>query len=214
MIFKNKFNTMKKIILTTTFLFVLTLINAQKNELLNAFAQSYSNEKNQEYAKAAYDLESIYLKYMSNYEINLRLGWLKNSSGDLKQSENYYSKAMELKPLALEAIYGKILPLIGQEKYSKVLQLAEKALSIAPNDSKAEYFIGLANYHKNNYSKSEKYLEKAINKYPFDLDLNLMLGWTKFALGKKNEAKALFLVAQRNSPDNKRVKNAIELINK
>ncbi len=214
MIFKNKINTMKKTIFTTALLFVLTIINAQRNELLNAFEQSYNNEKNQEYAKSAHDLESIYLNYMSNYEINLRLGWLKNSSGDLKQSENYYTKAMELKPLALEAIYGKILPLLGQEKYNSIIKLSEKALTIAPNDSKAEYFIGLANYHKKNYLKSEKYLEKAINKYPFDLDINLMLGWTKFALGKKNEAKSLFLVAQRSSPNNRRVKTAIELINK
>lgn len=214
MTFNYKINTMKKIFLTTTILFVLTTINAQKNELLNAFEQSQINEKNHDYAKAAYDLESIYLKYMSNYEVNLRLGWLKNSSGDLKESENYYTKAIELKPLALEAIYGKILPLLGQEKYNSVIKLSEKALAIAPNDSKAEYFIGLANYHKKNYLKSEKYLEKAINKYPFDLDINLMLGWTKFALGKKNEAKSLFQVAQRNSPNNERVKMAIELINK
>jgi len=214
MTFKYKINTMKKIILTTAFLFVLTIVNAQKNELLNAFEQSQMNEVNHDYAKAARDLESIYLKYMSNYEVNLRLGWLKNSSGDLKESENYYTKAMELKPLALEAIFGKILPLIGQEKYNSVIKLSEKALSIAPNDSKAEYFIGLANYHKKNYLKSEKYLEKAINKYPFDLDINLMLGWTKFAMGKKNEAKSLFQVAQRNSPNNERVKMAIELINK
>jgi len=205
---------MKKAILTSTFLFILTIINAQKNELLSAFEESYKFEKNQEYSNAARDLESIYLKYISNYEINLRLGWLRNSSGDLKLSINYYSKAMELKPLAIEAIYGKILPLIGQGKYNKVIQLAKKALVIAPNDSKAEYYMGLGYYYEKNYLKSEKYLEKAINKYPFDLDINLMLGWTKLALGKKNEAKSLFLVAQRNSPDNRRVKTAMDLINK
>ena len=205
---------MKKLLFTSVLLFIITVINAQNKELLTAFEQSYSNEKNKEYAKAAHDLEVIYLNHISNFEVNLRLGWLKNLSGDLKDSENYYSKAIELKPLALEAIYGKILPLIGQEKYSKVIQLSEKALSIAPNDSKAEYFIGLANYYKKNYLKSEKYLEKAINKYPFDLDINLMLGWTKLALGKKNEAKSLFLIAQRNSPDNNRVKTAMDLINK
>jgi len=205
---------MKKLLLTSILLSIITIINAQNKELLTAFKQSYSNEKNKEYAKAAHDLEVIYLNHISNYEVNLRLGWLKNLSGDLKDSENYYSKAIELKPLALEALYGKILPLIGQEKYSKVIQLSEKALSIAPNDSKAEYFIGLANYYKKSYLKSEKYLEKAINKYPFDLDINLMLGWTKLALGKKNEAKSLFLIAQRNSPDNNRVKTAMDLINK
>ena len=53
-----------------------------------------------------------------------------------------------------------------------------------------------------------------LSKQYFDLHLNLMLGWTKFALGKKNEAKALFQIAERHSPNNIRVKTAIELINK
>ncbi len=214
MIFNFKSNTMTKIIFSGILLLITNLVMSQNNELLKAFDQSYIHEKNLEYDKAANDLESIYLKYISNYEINLRLGWLRYSSGDFKQSENYYSKAIELKPLALEAIYGKILPMIAEGKYNKVSRLANKALEIAPNDSKAEYYIGLSEYYEKNYSKAEKYLEKAINKYPFDLDILLMMGWTKFALGKKNEAKSLFLVAQRNSPQNLRVKSALDLINK
>lgn len=205
---------MKILTLTITLLFTIISSHAQNNELLKAFEQSYSNEKNKYYSKAANDLELIYLTYMSNFEINIRLGWLRYSSGDHKESEKYYSVAMGLKPLALEAIYGSILPLLEQRNYNKVLKLAEKALSISPNDSKAEYFIGVVHYYKKNYLKSEKYLEKAINKYPFDLDINLMLGWTKFALGKKNEAKLLFQIAQRKSPQNQRVITAIELINK
>lgn len=193
-------------------MFVFT--NAQENKLLTAFEESYTYEANLEYAKAATTLEKEYLNYISNYEVNLRLGWLRYSAGDYKYSENYYTKALELKPLSLEAIYGKILPLLEQQKYNSILKLSEKALSIAPSDSRAEYFIGLASYYKKDYVKSEKYLEKAINKYPFDLDINLMLGWTKFALGKKNEAKSLFLVAQRKSPNNPRVKTALDLINK
>jgi tetratricopeptide (TPR) repeat protein len=188
--------------------------HAQENKLLTAFTDSYAFETNLEYNKAANLLEKIYLNYISNYEINYRLGWLRYSAGDFKESENYYKKAMEIKPLSLEAIYGMILPLISQQKYNSVIKLSEKALSIAPNDSRGEYFLGLAYYYKKNYTKSEKFLEKAINKYPFDLDINLMLGWTKFALGKKNEAKSLFLTAQRNSPYNHRVKTALNLINK
>jgi len=205
---------MKKLLITTSLLLMFVFANAQGNKLLTAFEESYTYETNLEYAKAATTLEKEYLNYLSNYEINLRLGWLRYSAGDFKYSENYYTKALELKPLSLEAIYGKILPLLEQQKYNNIIKLSEKALSIAPNDSRAEYFIGLASYYKKDYVKSEKYLEKAINKYPFDLDINLMLGWTKFALGKKNEAKSLFLVAQRKSPKNLRVKTALDLINK
>lgn len=205
---------MKKLIISTVLLFTIIYANAQGNRLLTAFEESYAFEANLEYVKAATTLEKEYLNYISNYEINLRLGWLRYSAGDYKYSGEYYTKALELKPLSLEAIYGKVLPLIEQQKYKDIIKLSEKALEIAPNDSRAEYFIGLASYYKKDYVKSEKYLEKAINKYPFDLDINLMLGWTKFALGKKNEAKSLFLVAQRNSPKNMRVKNALDVINK
>ena len=205
---------MKNIILSSAFLCITFLVSAQKDNLVAAFEKSYTNEYNLEYTKAVNDLESVYKENNSNYELNLRLGWLYYLSGNLIESEKYYTNAMGLKPLALEAIYGKILPMLGQEKYNLVLEVAKKAISIAPNDSKAEYYIGLAHYYKKEYLKAEKFLEKAINKYPFDLDINLMLGWTKFALGKKNEAKVLFQVAQRNSPNNVAVKSAIELINK
>jgi len=205
---------MKKILFTLQLFFIIGISNAQDDKLLTAFTDSYAFETNLEYDKAAKILEKVYLNYISNYEINFRLGWLRYSAGDFKESENYYRKAMEIKPLSLEAIYGLALPLISQQKYNSIINLSEKALSIAPNDTRGEYFLGLAYYYKKNYIKSEKYLEKAINKYPFDLDINLMLGWTKFALGKKNEAKSLFLTAQRNSPYNYRVKTALNLINK
>lgn len=205
---------MKKIIITVTFLLVSIIINAQKDELLIAFESSYTNENNQEFNKALENLNDVYENYETNYELNLRLGWLNYLTENHNDSEKYYATAMKLKPLALDAIYGHILPLLQQEKYNEVISLSEKALTVAPNDSRAEYYIGLANYYKKDYLKAEKYLEKAINKYPFDLDINLMLGWTKFAMGKKNEAKVLFKVAQRHSPNNTAVKSAIELINK
>ena len=205
---------MKHFIIILSFLAVVFSANAQNSDLLSAFEKSYLHEKNQDYAKAVASLTSVYSKNQTNFETNLRLGWLLYLSGNLKESNTYYAKAIELKPMALEAIYGNILPLLAQGKYSNVEALATKAISIAPNDSRAEYYIGVASYYQKDYLKSERFLEKAINQYPFDLDLNLMLGWTKFALGKKNEAKALFQVAQRHSPNSAAVKTAIDLINK
>ncbi|MDP2088818.1 MAG: tetratricopeptide repeat protein [Flavobacteriaceae bacterium] len=205
---------MKQFFFAFGFLFVIFSGNAQNGDLLSAFEKSYIHEINQDYIKSISSLEALYTKYPSNFETNLRLGWLHYLSGNFKDSDKYYSKAVELKPLALEAIYGNILPLLAQGKYNEVLILSNKALSIAPNDSRAEYYIGVVSYYQKDYPKSERFLEKAINKYPFDLDLNLMLGWTKFALGKKNEAKALFQVAQRNSPNSTAVKTALDAINK
>lgn len=205
---------MKKILIASLIIFQFTIGNAQQNNLLSAFETSYSHQANLDYHKALEALQKVHPNNLVNYELNLRLGWLSYMLGDFIKSEGYYTKAIELKPLSLEALNGKILPLLAQQKYDEVIKLSEKSLSISPNNSKAEYYIGVSNYYLKDYMKSEKYLEKAINKYPFNLDINLMLGWTKFALGKKNEAKVLFLVAQRNSPQNESVISAIALINK
>lgn len=205
---------MKNSIIIVIFLLLSITVNAQKNELLAAFESSYINEQNRQPSKALENLKEVYESFETNYELNLRLGWLSYITENNNDSEKYYAKAMELKPLALDAIYGYILPLLVEKKYNDVIRFAEKALTISQNDSRAEYYIGLANYYKKKYIEAEKHLEKAINRYPFDLDINLILGWTKFALGKKNEAKVLFQVAQRHSPNSEVVKSAIELINK
>ncbi|MDP3352914.1 MAG: tetratricopeptide repeat protein [Flavobacteriaceae bacterium] len=205
---------MKKLLISFLIIAGINDLNAQNGELLSVFEKSYTLEYNLEYGKAIASFESVYSKYQSNFETNLRLGWLHYLAGNFKDADKYYSKAVELKPLALEAIYGNILPLLAQGKYNEVLILSNKALSIAPNDSRAEYYIGVVSYYQKDYTKSERFLEKAINKYPFDVDINLMLGWTKFALGKKNEAKVLFQVAQRHSPNSVAVKTALDAINK
>jgi tetratricopeptide (TPR) repeat protein len=205
---------MKNSIIIVIFLLLSITVNAQKNELLAAFESSYINEQNRQPSKALENLKEVYESFETNYELNLRLGWLSYITENNNDSEKYYAKAMQLKPLALDAIYGYILPLLVEKKYNDVIRFAEKALTISQNDSRAEYYIGLANYYKKKYIEAEKHLEKAINRYPFDLDINLILGWTKFALGKKNEAKVLFQVAQRHSPNSEVVKSAIELINK
>lgn len=205
---------MKKLLLTGFILFQFTIGSAQQKNLLSAFEASYAFQANLEYENAFDVLQKVYPDNLINYELNLRLGWLSYMLGEFNRSEAYYTKALEIKPLSLEALNGKILPLLAKQKYNDVIKLSEKSLSISPNNSKAEYYIGVANYYLKDYVKSEKYLEKAINKFPFNLDINLMLGWTKFAMGKKNEAKVLFMVAQRNSPHNPSVITAIDLINK
>ena len=205
---------MKKYQLLIFLLAGISALNAQNDKVFEAFKDSYTFESAYEYEKASLSLERIYSEYATNYEINLRLGWLHYLSGDFKNSEKYYDKALKIRPLSLEAVFGKILPLTSEGRYDEIISAANKVLEVSPGNAKAEYYLGMAYYYKKDYLRSEKYLEKAINKYPFDLDINLMLGWTKFALGKKNEAVSLFQVARRNSPNNYRVLAALKAVKK
>ena len=65
-------------------------------------------------------------------------------------------------------------------------------MEIDPQNSTANYQIGLIYYTRQNYEKADLYLEKVINLYPFDYDTMLLLAWNKLYLQKTKEAKVLF----------------------
>ncbi|MFX8324078.1 hypothetical protein ABTL43_19990, partial [Acinetobacter baumannii] len=66
-----------------------------------SFRDSYTQENNKLYGEAIATLNKIYEE--NNYEINLRLGWLYYNNKNYTQSQNYYAKAVSLKPYAIEA---------------------------------------------------------------------------------------------------------------
>ncbi|WP_246255533.1 tetratricopeptide repeat protein [Cyclobacterium plantarum] len=101
------------------FMLLLSLqVHAQDN-VINAFKQSYALEKTGNYKAAAEALQAIYQS--DGYEINLRLGWLQFQAGQLEESVNYYQKAVNLKPYAIEPKLGLVLPLSMQGDWNQII---------------------------------------------------------------------------------------------
>jgi len=100
-----------KIIFISIFL-VLTSASAlqaqHEKRLQEAFAASYKHETDGDYTKAADILRKEYDEF--SYEINLRLGWLTYLNGSFTESSAFYSKAIQLMPLSIEARLGFVLP--------------------------------------------------------------------------------------------------------
>jgi len=202
---------MKGVALISIFIFSAALTYAQDyTKLTAAFSDSYAKEKLEKYGEAAAALKAFYDP--DSYEINLRLGWLTYLQGQFTESLNYYNKAVELMPYAIEPRFGLVLPASSLGNWDMVISQYNKILSIDPNNTVTLYRLGLIYYDKKDYKLAYQYFEKVVNLYPFDYQSVIMLGWTNYRLGKTREAKILFHKALLYYPEDSSAKEGLSLI--
>ena len=186
--------TFRQIILSIAlFLLSVQLFSQDTAKVLavrKAFESGYVFEKSANYSVAITKIKSVYDE--SSYEINLRLGYLYYESAMYRQSENYYKKAIALKPASIEAKLGLALPLYALASWDTLKMQYEAILKLDPANSTVNYRMGAIYYYKADYKTALPYFEKTAASYPFDYDNDIMLAWTYLKLGKYTEAKAWF----------------------
>ncbi len=207
----------KKLILLTFVIVVVSQISAMSEtdagkdgDLQKAFKESYAYERNQQYSNAISVLKNVYADNV--YEINLRLGWLYYLDKQYDESVYYYQKAIDLMPNCVEAKFGIAYPYTAQEKWDKVAEQHTAILSIDPQNTIANYRLGLYYYYKAEYTNAYKLFEKVVNLYPFDYGSVLMFAWTNFQLGKSKEAELFFNRVLLMSPDDKSALEGLGLL--
>ncbi|NTW32714.1 MAG: tetratricopeptide repeat protein, partial [Bacteroidetes bacterium] len=176
----------------------------------DAFTKSYTYEKSKEYSKAITEILAIY--DATSYETNIRLGWLYYMNASYTTSAQYYAKAAAIMPYSVEALLGYVLPekALGNSDLVSATYLA--VLKIDPQNSYANYNLGLIYYNKKDYKTAYTYLEKVGNMYPFDYDIAILFAWTNFQLGKLREAKVLFTKALLITPGDASATEGLSLI--
>jgi tetratricopeptide (TPR) repeat protein len=199
---------MKKIV----FIFCLGIlispsIISQNDKAVLTFARSIELEKKLDYVSAIETMLSI--NDSTSYEVNLRLGWLSYKASQKKKSLNYYYKAIQLMPKAIEPRYGYGFPAYLLEDYSDLIEQDKKILEIDPNSKTINGNLGSIYYYSKEYKKALPYFEKVVSLYPFDYDNNLMLGWTNLKLGKNIEAEKYFNVVLLYSPKDASAKEGL-----
>lgn len=182
------------------FFFSFNAMSQDVKQMQAAFVQSYNYEANKNYTAA---IDAI-LKVHSDkqYETTLRLGWLFYQAQKYVESANYYQKAIDLMPTAIEPKMGKVTPLIALNSWDQIIQLYIDILKIEPNNASINYRLGSIYYNKQNYVLAKKYFDVYLNLYPFDFDAISMSAWTALRLGKYEIAKALFNKALLIYPTN------------
>jgi len=175
-----------------------------------AFSKSYDYETQGNYAKAIEELKKVYLA--DSYEINLRLGWLSYLQGQFTESSAYYLKAMTLKPFSIEAKFGYVYPLAAAGNWALVKTQYFEIIKIDPQNTLANYRLGLIFYNSGDFQTAFKYLEKVVNLYPFDYDSMVLFAWTNLKLGKLREAEILFKKVLLIKPNDESAKEGLSLV--
>jgi len=199
----------KRITNTLLFLLLTTSLLAQ-TKVQEAFAKSYVLERNGEYKQAADKLKAVY--DVSSYEINLRLGWLNYQAGIFTESIAHYQKAISLKSYSEEAKFGLIYPYVAIGKWDEVVNQYTKILSNSPNNTIANYRLGLIYYGRKEYEKAHKHFKVVVDLYPFDYDGLLLLAWTNYQQSKLREAKVLFNKVLLHTPNDASALEGLALI--
>ncbi|MFN2373962.1 MAG: tetratricopeptide repeat protein [Cyclonatronaceae bacterium] len=181
-----------------------------QDALVEAFRVSYELEHQGNYTNAAVRLQQVYQR--DSYEINLRLGWLYYRAGAFDESEAYYSNAVALKPYAVEPRFGLALPLAAAGKSDELIVLYGRILETDPQNSIANYRLGLIYYNRGEYEKADSYIEKVVNLYPFDYDSLILFGWNKLALQRNREARVLFQKVLLYSPGDESALQGLEML--
>ena len=203
--------TLKKIAIVAIITFLYTGLMAQNSvSLQTAFVKSYEQEQSGNYSDAVNSLKAVYKA--DSYVINIRLGWLNYLAKQYTEAVNYYEKSIALKPYAIEARFGCVKPLSALENWEKVKFNYEQILKIDPQNTIANYWLGVIYYNRKDYTNAIKLFEKTVNLYPLDYDSVIMLAWSKLNSGKSADAKVLFNQALILRPDDSSALSGLKLI--
>lgn len=204
-------NVMNKLsIFFVIILFSNTLQAQKQNDIQSTFSKSYVLEAEGKYSLAISTLKSVY--QADNYMQNARIAWLYFLLADYKQSVVHYDNAIKLKPYAIEARLGVVKSLAELKEWGKVKKQYLEILRIDPQNTFANYWLGLVYYNNAEYSQAVKLFEKNVNLYPFDYDSVIMLAWAKLKSGNKADAKILFNQALLIKPEDTSALEGLEFV--
>ena len=183
--------TFKKLSIVACFALLFSSAMAQSSSVMQAaFSKSYVSEQVGNFNGAINDLKSVYKT--NDYVVNVRLGWLYYNAKQYAESIKYYDLAIALRPFAIEARFGCVKPLSAIENWEKVKVHYIQILKIDPQNTVANYWLGVMYYNRKDYANACNHFGKNINLYPLDYDSIIMLAWSKLNSGKQADASVLF----------------------
>lgn len=182
--------TLKKWMPALLLLLATSASTQNTSALQEAFYRSYEAETKSNFNQAINELVRVYKK--DDYFVNLRLGWLYFLAKNNQKSEQFYRTAIRLQPYSIEARFGLVKPLSATARWDQVQLQYSEILKIDPQNTMANYWLGVIHYNRKQFTEAVRLFEKVVNLYPLDYDSVIMLAWTKLNLGKTAEARLLF----------------------
>jgi tetratricopeptide (TPR) repeat protein len=148
-------------------------------EILNVLTKSFyeAGDLENAIAVARRALNAYPEKTSPNEQASLHLliGQALRQSGDLDQSIQYLSAAIQQAPNRLEPYLELGQARKARREYQQALHIFEQATHVAPNDPRALFQAGLAFKESKDYKSSETMLRRAVSLAPNDLSIRRQL---------------------------------------
>jgi tetratricopeptide (TPR) repeat protein len=183
------------LLLITTSLFSANLTDYQTNYL-----KSFTLEENKKYDDAVKLLEEIYPKYKYDYELNLRLGWLKYLDGKYDSSIEYLGNANKINKNAIEPLNMLLLPYTALKDIKNVKKYASLVIKKSPANYYAHIRLAYAYYYLNKFEEALHHYKILNSFYPSDIDGKLGLAATYLKLKDFINAQKYYLEILKVSP--------------
>lgn len=189
-----------------------TLAELSPEKINEAYHQSYTLEKAQNYLKAIEVLTPVIKSYPNGYTINYRMGWLTYLQGNYANALNYYRKALAVYPASVEVLNCISLVHKARLDWKKVEEENYKILKIDYFNLTANYWYIEALQIQKKYEQAEKVCHKVLAVYPTAVNFLYLLGVNCYQLGKKDEARSYFGSVYTLDPYNVGAKEYLELL--
>ena len=204
--------TQTRLILLLLTFFSYGWAEISQEKINEAYYQSYTLEKAQNYLNAIEVLMPVYKAYPNSYTINFRMGWLTYLQGNYANALIYYRKALAIFPASVEVLDCISLAHKARLDWNKVEEENYKILKIDYFNKTANYWYIVALQVQKKYDLAEKVCNKMLTIYPTAVNFLYLLGKNCYDLNRKDEALSYFSSVLTLDPYNVGAKEYLELL--
>lgn len=165
--------------------------SATSASLEEALKQSRYYENIGNYPKAIQSFSHLEEKQLQNYSIQMRLGYLWQTTGHNANAEFHYKKAKQIAPTAISPALGIMHIYNTQLKYEKTETLAYQLLQTDPNNYYTNMYLTYALRMQNKLELAVKVNQRILTMYPDDTIFLAEMALVYFAQNNINQAGEL-----------------------
>jgi tetratricopeptide (TPR) repeat protein len=171
------------------------------------------NQKNEQLAKQLdYFKMQVDMK-PNDPKLRVQLGYTYFLKGDVENAINEYQTAKNLDKNNFDAYLNLSIAYDAQNRTDQSLQMAIKAVKIAPKDYKGQLLKGREYRKLKMYKEATLALQEAIRLKPGNTDILYEVGLVAENQGKKKEAEQIYKETLTYDPTFKPALNALQRLN-
>ncbi len=170
-----------------------TLSDARLSEIRAAFNRSRLAEKAVRYDDAIQELTMLGDVGADRYFVLVRLGWLHYLRGNFGKACDYYRQAIETEPEATEAKVAYLLPLLASKQFQLTVDVAKQVLEVDSRNYFANLRLAVRGLRElKRYQESLETSERLVSSLPSDIEAMAEYSKSLVALGRGDEARAIY----------------------